>query len=131
MGSKVTLRGREGVFSNFLEGTALLWPFSTLGTVPGGLWAGAAVALEVGRLEGLCFPEEVWGEGLAACCCVSPSQPRPGASSVVFHQINFAPSGRPDSKSTLSSDMEFIFFLHFYCEADSSMLRILYLPFPG
>lgn len=63
MGSKVTLRGREGFFPNFLEGTALLWPFSTLGTVPGGLWAVAAVALEVGSLEGLCFPDGVRGEG--------------------------------------------------------------------
>ena len=63
MGSKVTLRGREGFFPNFLEGTALLWPFSTLGPVARGLWAGAAVALEVGSLEGLCLPEGGRGEG--------------------------------------------------------------------
>lgn len=128
----------EGVFPNFLEGTALLWPLSTLGTVPGGLWAGAVLALEVRKLEGLYFPEGVWREGRAGegkgwqlVVACPPSQPRPRDSSVAFHQINFAPSGGPDSKSTLSLEMEFIFFLHFHSEADSSILRILYLPFLG
>jgi len=129
VGSKVTLRRREGVFPNFLEGTALLWPFSTLGTVPGACGQGLRWPLRWGGLRACASLRGCGGKGWQLVVACPPSQPHPGDSSVVFHQINFAPSGRPDSKSTLSSDVEFIFFLHFHCEADSSMLRILYLPF--
>ena len=71
-GIKGNTEKERGSFPQLPRGYSAALALQHTGDSPGGLWTGAAVALEVGRLEGLCFPEGVWGEGLAACCCVSP-----------------------------------------------------------